>query len=70
MPDADALWQVGMGGMAVTASALAGQGAATQARARDALARRAEMYRNEDGLRIPVAFFIGSGRKPEPTRNI
>lgn len=69
MPDADALWQAGMGGMAVTASALAGQDAATQARARDALARRAEMYRNEDGLRIPVAFFIGSGRKPEPTRN-
>lgn len=39
MPDVDALWQAGMGGMAVTSAAIAAQNAATQARARAVLAR-------------------------------
>lgn len=63
MPDAEALWQAGMGGMVVTAGALAAQDAATQARARNALARRAEAYRSPRGLEIPIAFLIGTGRK-------
>ncbi len=63
LPDAEALWQAGMGGMVVTASAVAAQDAATQARARDALARRAEAYRSAQGLEIPIAFLIGTGRK-------
>ncbi len=67
MPDAEALWQAGMGGMVVTASAVSAQDAVTQAQARNALARRAEAYRSPRGLEIPVAFLIGTGRKlPNP----
>jgi SAM-dependent methyltransferase len=64
MPDVEALWQAGMGGMAVTAAAVSAQDAATQARVRDAIARRAEAYRGPRGLDIPIAFLIGVGRKP------
>lgn len=64
MPDVEALWRAGLGGMAVTASAIASRDAATQARAREALVRRAEAYRGPRGLEIPIAFFIGAGRKP------
>jgi hypothetical protein len=65
MPDVEALWRAGMGGMAVTASAVAAQDAATQARAREALARRAEVYRSTRGLEIPIAFLVGTGKKPD-----
>ena len=63
MPDVEALWQAGMGGMAVTAAAVAAQDAATQALVRNAIARRAEAYRGPDGLAIPIAFLIGTGRR-------
>ena len=39
MPDVEALWQAGIGGMAVTSVAIAAQGAATQNRARRVIAR-------------------------------
>jgi len=64
MPDIEALWRAGMGGMAVTASAVAAQDAATQARVRGAIARRAEAYRGPRGLEIPIAFLVGAGHKP------
>ena len=63
MPDVDALWRAGMGGMAITASAIAIQDEATQARAREVLARRAEAHRGPQGLEIPIAYFIGTGQK-------
>ena len=63
MPNVEALWRAGMGGMAVTASAIAAQDAATQARAREVLARRAEAHRGPQGLDIPIAYFIGSGQR-------
>ncbi|MBN8904863.1 MAG: hypothetical protein BGO51_26080 [Rhodospirillales bacterium 69-11] len=63
VPDADALWNIGMGGMAVTASAIAAQNTATQARARHVLARRAEAYRAAAGLQIPISYYIGAGRR-------
>jgi SAM-dependent methyltransferase len=63
MPDVEALWEAGMGGMAVTASSIAAQDATTQSRARQALARRAETYRSSRGLDIPIAYLIGAGRK-------
>jgi SAM-dependent methyltransferase len=63
MPDIEALWRAGIGGMAVTASAIVTQDAATQARARDAIARRAEVYRSPQGFEIPIAFLIGTGQK-------
>ena len=63
MADAETLWQAGMGGMAVTAGAIAAQDAAVQALVREALARRVEVYRSPRGLEIPIAFLIGSGQK-------
>jgi SAM-dependent methyltransferase len=63
MPDVETLWQAGMGGMAVTASAIAAQDGATQARAREAIARRAEVHRGPQGLEIPIAYFVGAGQK-------
>ena len=59
----DAALEGADGGMVVTASAVAAQGAAIQAQARDALTRRAEAYRSSQGLEIPIAFLIGTGRK-------
>jgi SAM-dependent methyltransferase len=63
LPDADALWGVGMGSLAVTGATVAGQDEATRARIRAALARRAEAYRTPDGLAVPISFKIGSGRR-------
>ena len=56
MPDVDALWRAGIGGMAVTASAIAAQDAATQARAREVIARRAEPYKTPKGWRFQSRF--------------
>jgi SAM-dependent methyltransferase len=64
MPDVDALWQAGMGGMAVTSAAISAQDAATQARARTVLARLAEVHRGPRGLEIPIAYFVGTGQRP------
>ncbi|WP_161993820.1 class I SAM-dependent methyltransferase [Muricoccus nepalensis] len=64
MPNVEALWQAGMGGMAVTAAAIAAQDAATQSQAREVIARRAEAHRGPQGLEIPIAYFIGAGQKP------
>jgi SAM-dependent methyltransferase len=63
MPDLETLWQAGMGGMAVTAGAVAAQDAATQARTRAVIGRLAEAYRGPRGYAIPIAFLIGAGRK-------
>jgi SAM-dependent methyltransferase len=63
MPDVETLWQAGMGGMAVTASAITAQDVATQARAREVIARRAEAHRGLRGLEIPIAYFVGAGQK-------
>jgi SAM-dependent methyltransferase len=59
----DTLWKGGLGSFALTASAIAHQDAATQAAIRAALERRAEPYRTPAGLKVPVAFKIGTGRK-------
>jgi SAM-dependent methyltransferase len=64
MPDVEALWRAGMGGLAVTAGAITSQDAVTQARAREVLAQRAETYRSLRGLEIPIAYLVGTGRKP------
>jgi SAM-dependent methyltransferase len=63
MPDIETLWRAGIGGMAVTASAIAAQDAVTQAQARDVIARRAEAYKSPEGLDIPISFLVGSGQK-------
>jgi SAM-dependent methyltransferase len=61
--DVDTLWRGGLGSFALTASVIAHQDAATQAAIRAALERRAEPYRTPAGLKVPVAFKIGTGRK-------
>ncbi len=63
--DVDTLWRGGLGSFAVTSSAIAHQDAATQAAIRAALARGAAVYQTADGLILPIAFKIGSGRKPD-----
>jgi ubiquinone/menaquinone biosynthesis C-methylase UbiE len=63
MPDVETLWRGGLGSFAVTASAVAHQDAKTQAAIRAALERRAAVYMTPLGLKLPVAFKIGSGTK-------
>lgn len=63
IPDIDTLWTGGLGSFALTAAAIAQQDEATQAAIRAALERRAEIYRTTTGLKIPVAFKVGAGRK-------
>jgi len=62
--DVDALWQGGLGSLALTSSLIVFQDAATQAAIRAALERRAAPYRTPEGLRLPIAFRVGAGRKP------
>ena len=61
--DVDTLWRGGLGSLAVTASAIVHQDAATQTAIRASLERRAVAYRTPAGLVLPVAFKIGSGQK-------
>ena len=61
--DVETLWRGGLGSFAVTGSAVAHQDAATQARIRQAFERRAQAYKTADGLVIPFAFRVVSGRK-------
>lgn len=63
IPDIDTLWRGGIGSFAVTASAIAHQDAKTQVAIRAALERRAAVYMTPTGLKLPVAFKIGSGTK-------
>ncbi len=63
IPDIDTLWRGGLGSFALTATAIAHQDVATQAAIRAALERRAATYRTAVGLKVPVAFKIGAGRK-------
>ena len=64
VPDADALWNGALGGMALTSSLIVFQDAPTQAAIRAALERRAAVYKTHRGLELPIAFRVGAGRKP------
>ena len=64
LPDAGALWEGGLGGLAMAAAAIIRQPEEVRARIRSAFERRAATYRTKHGLTIPIAFLIGSGRKP------
>jgi len=65
IPDLETLWRGGLGSLALTASAIAHQNAATQVAIRAALERRAEVYRTSDGFALPIAFKVGAGQKPK-----
>jgi SAM-dependent methyltransferase len=57
------LWRGGLGSMVQTGAAIRGQTEETQEAVRRAFERRAQEYACQEGLRIPIAFRVGSGRK-------
>jgi len=61
----DALWRGGLGSLVLTGSAIRHQDADTQEKVQRAFERRALAYAGAGagGLRIPIAFKIGAGRK-------
>jgi ubiquinone/menaquinone biosynthesis C-methylase UbiE len=59
------LWQIGMGSLAVTSSIILDADDNARAAILRAFERIAESYRRGAALRIPIAFKIGSGRKPD-----
>jgi SAM-dependent methyltransferase len=62
--DAQHLWEIGMGSLAVTSSIILDSDAATQNSIRLAFDQICESYRDGSTLRIPIAFKIAVGRKP------
>jgi hypothetical protein len=64
VPDTETLWQGGLGSLVLTGSAIRHQDKAKQDLIRTAFERRANVYKSNDGLNLPVAFKIGSGQQP------
>lgn len=64
VPDVETLWRGGLGSCVLTGAAIRHQDEATQKRIRAAFERRASVYKSVNGLDLPVAFKVGSGRKP------
>ena len=62
---AQELWNCGLGGMVLAGAAIRAQDKATQDVVWAAFERRALAYKCENGLNVPIAFRIGSGRKPD-----
>jgi ubiquinone/menaquinone biosynthesis C-methylase UbiE len=60
----DALWTGGVQSMVLTTANIRSQGAEVQNRIREAFQRRTRAYQTADGVKIPVSFNVGSGRKP------
>ena len=58
-----------MGSLAVTSSIILDTGAPTQKSIRSAFDRISESYRDGPSLRIPIAFKIGAGRKPNAIKS-
>jgi SAM-dependent methyltransferase len=64
VPDAETLWRGGLGSLLLTGAAIRHQDKATQDLIRAAFERCASVYESADGLKLPIAFKIGSGRRP------
>lgn len=62
--DAQRLWEIGMGSLAVTSSIILDADETTRKSIRSAFDRISETYRDGSTLRIPIAFKIGAGCKP------
>lgn len=62
--DTETLWRGGLGSFVLTGAAIRYQDKATQEMIRTAFERRACVYRTSSWLHLPVAFKVGSGRKP------
>jgi SAM-dependent methyltransferase len=64
VPDAETLWRGGLGSLLLTGAAIRHQDKATQDLIRAAFERCAGAYKSAVGLKVPVAFKVGSGRRP------
>ena len=64
VPDTETLWRGGLGSLLLTGAAIRQQDKATQDLIRIAFERCASVYKSTNGLNLPVAFKIGSGRQP------
>jgi SAM-dependent methyltransferase len=64
VPDAETLWRGGLGSFVLTGAAIKLQDKATQEAIRAEFEQRADVYRTANGLELPVAFKVGSGRVP------
>src|SRR3954451_2404332 len=63
IPDTETLWRGGLGSLVLTGAVIRKQDQATQDLIRAAFERCASVYRSADGLNLPIAFKIGSGRR-------
>jgi SAM-dependent methyltransferase len=61
--DVETLWRGGLGSLVMSTAAIVHQDATKQAAIRAALERRAAAYQTPNGLQLPIAFRIASGRK-------
>ncbi len=64
VPDAETLWRGGLGSLVLTGAAIRHQDKKTQGLIRAAFERAASLYKSANGLNLPIAFKIGSGRRP------
>jgi hypothetical protein len=60
----DQLWELAMGSFARASSLIRAQTDDMQRTIRQAVAEAARQYASADGLHIPIAFLVISGRKP------
>ncbi len=63
VPDTETLWRGGLGSLVLTGAVITRQDQATQDLIRAAFERCASVYRSGDGLNLPIAFKIGSGKR-------
>ena len=68
--DFDELWELAMGGFARASSLIRAQTSDMQQTVRQAVAASAQEYVRADGLHIPIAFLVASGRKPPHSRSL
>jgi len=64
VPDIETLWRGGLGSLLLTGAAIRQQDQITQDLIRTAFERCASAYKSANGLNLPVAFKVGSGRQP------
>lgn len=61
--DTETLWRGGLGSLVLTGATIRRQDKATQDLIRTAFQRCANVYKSADGLNLPIAFKVGSGRR-------
>jgi ubiquinone/menaquinone biosynthesis C-methylase UbiE len=62
--DAETVWRGGLGSFVLTGAMIKSQDEATQGAIRAAFDRLISRYATAEGIALPVAFKVGSGRKP------